>query len=203
MEGYKSKESNIINIMKGLGILAVVVGHSTSFSAIKELKLLNVIIYSFHMPLFFIVGGIFLKNKFSFVKDLKRIYVPFLIASIFWVFIAHYLVQLPTYFRSKELYPIDYNFLNQIKKFTKAIFLAKREDIVGNGLWFLVALFISRLLWGLIHGIFKLEITLKYVLIVLCVNVLIYYSIKEFEVKNLFWMWPQAIMGYLFLIFGK
>ena len=98
----KLKVSNV-DIVKGIGIILVMIGHSGMFLPIKDLNFLNVFIYSFHMPLFFIAGGFFLKDKINFIKSLNRLLKPFLIASFFYVFIASILVQLPTYFRSMEL----------------------------------------------------------------------------------------------------
>lgn len=47
------------DIAKGIGILAVLVGHSQVSSALNDL------IYSFHMPLFFIVSGYFISSNFQ------------------------------------------------------------------------------------------------------------------------------------------
>jgi fucose 4-O-acetylase-like acetyltransferase len=58
----KLKVSNV-DIVKGIGIILVMIGHSGMFLPIKDLNFLNVFIYSFHMPLFFIAGGFFLKDK--------------------------------------------------------------------------------------------------------------------------------------------
>ena len=190
-----------VDIVKGIAIILVMIGHSTMFTSIKELALLNVFIYSFHMPLFFIVGGFFLKDKINLKKTVKRLLTPFLIASIFWVFIASILVQLPTYFRSAELYPVKYSFIEQSVKFLKAVFFATRIDILGTGLWFLVALFIGRVFWYVLHTILKLKITVKYIALVFVINFLLYNYLNLPE-SRFYWMWPQSILAYLFLLFG-
>lgn len=191
-----------INILKGLAIILVMIGHSTIFKEIKDLPELNTLIYSFHMPLFFIIGGFFLKMEVDFVKVLKRLLMPFLIASVFWAFFAPYLVQLPTYYRSMELYPISYDLGEQTTKFFKAIFYGTRIHILGTGLWFLVALSMARVIWSIVQGYFKVKITIGYILIVFTIIMLLYYNLKLGE-KFFYWMWPQSLLGYLFIILGN
>lgn len=191
-----------IDIVKGFAIILVMIGHSGMFLFIKDKALLNSIIYSFHMPLFFIVAGFFMKEKVSFKKAIKRLLVPFFIASIFWIFIASFLVQLPTYFRSQELYPYSYDFILQFEKFLKAIFFATRIDIVGTGLWFLIALFVGRLLWFVFQDLLKLKVTVWYILIVLVINFLLYNYLTLAQ-THFYWMFPQSILAYLFMLFGN
>lgn len=51
-----------IDIAKGIGILAVILGHCN----IPRDMIIYSIIYSFHMPLFFIIGGLFFRNDVDF-----------------------------------------------------------------------------------------------------------------------------------------
>ncbi len=197
-----SKKIHNVDLIKGIGIILVMIGHSGMFLFIKENTLLNTVIYSFHMPLFFIVAGFFMKDKVNIKKSVKRLLVPFLIASIFWVFIASILVQLPTYFRSQVLYPYSYDFVLQFKKFLKAIFFATRIDIIGTGLWFLVALFMGRILWYIFHDLLKLKITLWYILIIFIINYLLFHFLTLAE-NYFYWMWPQAILTYFFMLIGN
>ena len=52
------KRIEYVDVAKGIAILSVIVGHT--FSAYDPGSLLNRFIYSFHMPLFFILSGFFL-----------------------------------------------------------------------------------------------------------------------------------------------
>ena len=61
-----------VDIVKGFAIILVMIGHSGMFLFIKDKALLNSIIYSFHMPLFFIVAGFFMKEKVSLKKAIRR-----------------------------------------------------------------------------------------------------------------------------------
>lgn len=191
-----------VSLVKGIGILLVMLGHSGMFIFIKEKTFFNVFIYSFHMPLFFIVAGFFMKDKVNLKITVKRLLVPFLLASVFWVFIASFLVQLPTYYRSHELYPYSYDFFLQFKKFYKAILFATRIDIVGTGLWFLVALFVSRILWYIFHYLLKIKITIWYIFIVFVLNYLLHHYLDIPETYY-YWMWPQSILAYLFMLIGN
>ena len=192
-----SKKVLNVDLVKGIGIILVMIGHSGMFLFIKDKVLLNTLIYSFHMPLFFIVAGFFMKDKVSLKKSVKRLLIPFLIVSIFWVFIASFLVQLPTY-----LYPYSYDFMLQLKKFLKAIFFATRVDIIGTGLWFLVALFMGRILWYVFHDVLKLKVTLLHIFVVFVANYLLYRYLTLDE-KYFYWMWPQAILTYFFMLIGN
>ena len=63
--------------MKGIAILAVIAGHSLPLNSISR-----DIIYSFHMPLFFIVAGYLYKPSTQYRKkfkgDIKRLLIPYL-----------------------------------------------------------------------------------------------------------------------------
>lgn len=48
-----------IDVAKGIGILAVILGHCSLSRQIAWT------IYSFHMPLFFIIGGLFFRNNMT------------------------------------------------------------------------------------------------------------------------------------------
>lgn len=73
----KSRDATI-DILKGIGIILVVIGHSGCP------QILGDFISSFHMPLFLIASGFFFKesfldNKLDYaVRKIKGIYLPFL-----------------------------------------------------------------------------------------------------------------------------
>lgn len=74
-----------IDILKGIGILTVILGHCLTWPSN-----VNNFIYSFHMPLFFLVSGYFFKKTASwklFIKDFKRLVLPYLWVSAI-IFIA-------------------------------------------------------------------------------------------------------------------
>jgi acyltransferase len=75
-------KSNTIDIIKGIGILLVLIGHSNfGYYALT-------FIYAFHMPLFFFVSGYLFhyekyKDSIAFVKNKsKRLLLPFFITNL-------------------------------------------------------------------------------------------------------------------------
>ena len=116
------KERNIlIDVAKGLGILLVIWGHTTT-PFFNE-------IYAFHMPFFFVVSGYFFSRKGSFKNQLsyniKRIGYPYLLFSV-----LIYLYYLLFCF----IFKLDYNPLGIIK-------IIPYDGVVSEPLWFLVSLF--------------------------------------------------------------
>ena len=81
----KKQRDNTFDIMKGIGILSVLLGH------VWELHAVNHFIASFHMPLFFIVAGIFAhsykQHKSSDIPQMigkyaRRLILPFVVTTI-------------------------------------------------------------------------------------------------------------------------
>lgn len=69
----------IIDIMKAITIILVIIGHCKIPSYMRDF------IFSFHMPLFFIIGGYFYKaSQFGQIvrKSAKRLLVPYLITGV-------------------------------------------------------------------------------------------------------------------------
>lgn len=61
------RRSTFIDIAKGIGIILVVLGHLDTNGQISR-----EVIYSFHMPLFFLLSGIFANTKMDFKLYLKN-----------------------------------------------------------------------------------------------------------------------------------
>lgn len=71
------KKRNVaIDIAKGIGILLVIIGHGSIPSWSKDA------IFSFHMPLFFILSGYFFRSETPLVrmrKDARRLLLPYVV----------------------------------------------------------------------------------------------------------------------------
>ena len=75
----KKKRIEYIDIAKGITIILVIIGHSLNDGILRQY------IYSFHMPLFYILNGYFFKkqeNKKIVEKGIKRLLLPYLITSL-------------------------------------------------------------------------------------------------------------------------
>ena len=102
------------------------------------------IIYSFHMPLFFLVAGSFAKvendSKDAIGKDLKRLVLPVLVTMAFIVAL------------SPLFYYIDGNFNNMVAKVLSLLWLGdavrtKWGLVTIDSMWFLMALFWAKCLF--------------------------------------------------------
>ena len=92
MENKKYYEE--LTILKGIAIILVVLGHSFSFTGFNILdnnilnRYIHDSIYSFHMPLFFMIAG-FLTNNYKdnlnkkfYVSKIKRLLIPYIFINI-------------------------------------------------------------------------------------------------------------------------
>lgn len=123
IKDYKKREK-WCDIAKGIVIILMIIGHMPNYipSFVREL------IYSFHMPFFFIISGYwFKKEKYSLkdytIEKIKHLLVPYLIFSIVFLIIS---LMFSNYSN------------NDIEMWLENIF------IWGNGisiLWFFMALF--------------------------------------------------------------
>lgn len=141
---------NWVDSLKGFAIILVVLGHIASpFSRL---------IYSFHMPLFFIASGFFLNPtnelKSELIKSFKRLFNPFFIYLALG-FIVEFLKR---FYLDREQLKFD--------DFTGALIYMDYDRLLGTYafvLWFLPALFIGKALVYLIlkHSrFFLIEIAL-------------------------------------------
>jgi fucose 4-O-acetylase-like acetyltransferase len=131
------KRNVTIDVMKGMGILLVVLGHAIQKNISDyQLDPLFNIIYSFHMPMFFAVSGYLMyktlkSNRLNWLKN-KAIY--FVIPHV--VFNAFYYLMSATNLTIYE---------NQVQKFT---FLSWMREALffSEGEWFLWVLFMTLML---------------------------------------------------------
>ncbi|PKN94355.1 MAG: hypothetical protein CVU44_04525 [Chloroflexi bacterium HGW-Chloroflexi-6] len=120
-----------IDIAKGIGILLVVLAHNGLQS---YAPLVHQFIYSFHMPLFFFLSGLFFKPEIGFVELLKKRFNSLLLPYFFTIFLIYFF----EIFLGKMGLPIAWS------RIAKAFY--------GNGfyldwvaMWFLPALFVMNL----------------------------------------------------------
>ncbi len=141
-EQYKSEYVRWIDILKGLGIIFVVIGHVYSNEVIYNW------IYSFHMPLFFFASGYVYKKRsvlLDFKHRVKSIIVPYFIFG-FLEFI--YWVVLERRFRDSKL---------SISESFVGLFLGQYDYLEFNvHLWFLPCFFVTVLIYNILMNINKI-----------------------------------------------
>jgi len=134
---------NWVDNLKAVGILAVILGHIASpFSTF---------IYSWHMPLFFILSGFFVKYEVStkefMVKDFKRLMIPYFIFSVIGLFIE--IVKRIVLHRES----LDY--LHEIQGIFIWMDMPSLINTYAFVLWFLPALFFARVILVIIDKLAK------------------------------------------------
>lgn len=150
-----------INYIKGIAIILVFIGHAATPSFLQRpyiYELIVQLIYSIHMPLFFLISGFLSykiinmnlnKNYLNFIKNkFFRLGIPFLTISFMTNFIIVAFKQL-----INEPLPI-----NTLLEMLKTIFLYPENGIMG-ALWFLYTLLLINIISPLIVK-FPLKLTI-------------------------------------------
>lgn len=136
MEKSKRQYFNEINIMRGIAVLCVVIGHS--FNATETPTILGFIksfVYCFHMPAFFFISGFlegkrrrsFSEKKNAIIKKGKRLMVPYF-------FLTVVTAVLKLFFGAFARNPLHFS--------TLIVDVLIGRNNPNGGLWFLYALFI-------------------------------------------------------------
>lgn len=127
MNNSVRKREAWIDVVKGLGIIFVVIGHVNTEGFLLQW------IYTFHMPLFFALSG-FLLKKFSadvsfgkfFLKRTQTILWPFV---LFRVLLFIYWIIVESHFRPMDLGPIWFLIVLYIVELIAYPVLIKETDV--------------------------------------------------------------------------
>lgn len=143
------KRDKTIDIIKCLGIILMVLGHS-GFIFTRW-------IYQFHMALFFIVAGYCFKESYSKNKEglkaliisrIKSLYIPCLLFNSFIAIFHNLFVK--SFIITGEIY----SFKTTIIHLAKCLLFSGGESLSG-AMWFLRTLFLSTILFGIVHFMVK------------------------------------------------
>lgn len=142
-----NNKNNYISIAKGIGIILMVIGHCGAPGLIGKF------IYLFHMPLFFICSGYFLKiakDRESLLNIYKNkiigIYIKFLFWSIIFLSLHNVFYHLNIYnsiitFNEQPSYL--YNLSDIMQKAVKIVFSMNEHEQLVRSFWFLKQLLIT------------------------------------------------------------
>ncbi len=184
-----------IDVAKCIAIWLMIVGHG------KISHISQIYIYSFHMPLFFIISGMFFKKEKLFVDNLKSSVRTLLIPYFFFS-----LINLTVCWVHPYLHPELYYNMHGISIFYAAIkgmfigsdYVTKTSFMPFGPLWFLVALFIVKNMASLLGKVLRNE---RYFAVVSClIAVFCFFIIKQpqiFSMKSAMLSFPFFIFGYL------
>lgn len=133
------KRIEYIDIAKGIGIILVIIGHVVwgGYYPMPGARTISNFIYSFHMPLFFVISGLCIKDsKKNDKKTLKRMAKYYLVPYGVWTVLYLFAFELSAFIQNKASYISLENGI-----FVHAI------TICGIApLWFLLALFIAEII---------------------------------------------------------
>ena len=146
------KRDSVIDILKGIGIILVVIGHS-GCPAIMNVYILS----SMLMPLFFISSGFFfnetcIDNKMEYVnRKIKGIYIPYLKWSIIFLLLHNFFFMLgilnSSYGNSFGVVSHMYSPKEMLFRLFYITFsMGRYEGFLLGGYWFLRSLFVGSLL---------------------------------------------------------
>lgn len=143
MESKLTERTHYIDIARGIAIILVVIGHgiseySTGFTTLEN------IIYSFHMPLFFVISGLVFRVKDgdtfpAFAKKrAKGLMLPYLLFAAL-IFASH--------LAEKLVFHTDSRFFEELKTKSGIIntLLLTTKSVFSN-LWFLPCMFAAQLI---------------------------------------------------------
>lgn len=160
----KKERLTYLDVAKEIGILLVVIGHVYAFNRQIVDRFFVVWLYSFHMPLFFIISGMLIaykdeKDIWKFVKKrIMGILIPYVFFSIFSIIVFAI-----------------------VNDFSREVFVQNvKATICGVGidtLWFLPALFFGEVIFFVLRNLLKN----KYVI---CIISAIIYTLGNFMMKD-------------------
>ena len=141
-----------VDIVKGIAILSMITGHSLNGAPGEAL--FTLIIYSFHMPIFFVMSGFTTRilddNKIitkKIVKMVKRILIPTIITVVICT-----LERLAFHIYNKDVF---------FKAMGSALFYAQPTALRGHytvdAMWFLIVFFWSKILFYLVTKLIGLD----------------------------------------------
>ena len=142
--------NDLWDVLKGIGIMAVVIGHSGCPVPLQRF------ISAFHMPLFFMISGILLndlyfKNKIIFVKrKIVTLYIPFIKWSMIFI-LLHNLFFYFGILNSSYGYAGQpsrwYSFYDIIYCSVVALVSMNTFELLLGAFWFLKALFVGSIIF--------------------------------------------------------
>lgn len=176
-----------IDLLKGVGIILVLLGH-----AIFP-QYLRIILYSFHMPLFFFLSGITLNVNIEFksymVKRVRGILVPLVFFSIIHITVCDVLYNAIVGGNMK---------ITQALSNFPGIILQFREGYFSTAFWYLICLFVSEVT---LYFICKLSEKIQR-LIILVGLVLTYLYLKYIGIL-LPWCLEITFVALTFMCMGR
>jgi polysaccharide biosynthesis protein PslL len=179
----KTKRVDYVDIAKGIGIVLVVMGHN-DFALISPFA--HKLIYSFHMPMFFFMSGMFFKPDAPFWTFIKHRYNKVLRPFLF--------IVLFIYFTSISFSIVG--ILEATRRLLKAMY-ANGHYLDWVQLWFLPHLFVVSLFAYFLVQVIRYTTLSRFRWVILAVV----YVVGVLGI-NLFWPFKFNLFGKDFIVYG-
>lgn len=152
MKGKRNKE---IDILKGIGIISIVVGHTFYASEPSEVRKF---VYVYHLAIFFFCSGYLFKDSYLeslknfLIKKFKALYLPYIGFCFFFLFLDIFSGNIT----GKEVpyFTIRMLLLSALNRFTGAMWFIKWLLFVEILFWFMLKIIVKRMNKGTIEIIF-------------------------------------------------
>lgn len=186
-----SVRSLYMDLSKGFGIMMIIIGHHYCEPVLKDW------IYSFHVPMFFIVSGYFYKTDSSLGKNFAQLLRPYfltvfivLLYFLFFQIMQMTLKGLPFYYKQ---------FVDIFLSNATGGFIPKGAESAGIiGLWFLMALFVVKLFMRVISAINSVKWQFIVVVFIFCMG---YYMSNIYQMRLPFFL-LQSMTCLVFVWIG-
>lgn len=183
-----------IDVAKGFAIWLMIVGHLNISEQIQ------IYIYSFHIPLFFFISGIFFRNNKPFFQNLESA-----VRGLLFPYFFFSVINLSICWISPYLHPELYYNMDSIDVFRAAISgifigtdrVTSTSFLPFGPLWFLVALFVVRVFCSAFSSFIKNE----YLMVVACfmgsITLFYFISVPVYSFQSAMLSTPFFCIGFL------
>ena len=141
-----------VDVARGLAMLCVIIGHMVGYEN------LDILIFSFHMPLFFLIAGYFQKKEKVIVfakKKTRSLLVPYAFTCVCVIFLTQINNFAKIVLHREDAISARYLLVEWIKASllgsgSRKDFLWIKSDIVIGAIWFLLSLFFAQIIVNLL-----------------------------------------------------
>ena len=146
--------NSYVDILKGIGITSIVIGHSCSFILNNNIPL-GPFVYTYHLMIFmFIIGYLIDLSKFEKDKNYKYQYIGKQIIKMLSLYFMYNLIFVLAHNIFVKYHMIDANYYN-LKDIVKNILLGiqflTNEKLLG-ALWFIPMMLIAKILFVILYS---------------------------------------------------
>ena len=187
----EKKRDIIIDVLKGIAVLAVLLGHAIQRGLVinYENNIVFKVIYSFHMPLFMMLSGysLYKYTKKYDVNFLKKRFFRLIIPTIIWSYLIYFVREFE-FVGIKEFVP----FPDSLLEYTKILFW--HPDYI---IWFLYIVFLSTIIIFIQRKVINEKYKKTSIFFTMLIIMVIYLIPKEnFGIARLQIYFPIFAFGY-------